>query len=259
MRAWICGAVLFSSLLLPKTGNAQALPAPFAGVTALRTHTPEVTAASADWFVRGAPIVTQGLVYYPTAAMRPFDANVMMQVGLYDNVPLYADATLEPFSVLYVPATRTAMRTYERLRNNELAGTTGSRTPAYPVGPVSQVPMEESIIGTSGAYAPSTGAPSTLGTVGTLGTSGTVGTLDRGSRRTRMQSLPAPRRNDGVWIQFDGTKYFSAGEATTFSADRFVQIGEYRGFPVYREKDSNKKEIWVTVVKDGPVAPYEKR
>ena len=42
----------------------------------------------------------------------------------------------------------------------------------------------------------------------------------------------------------------------SFSPDRFEPIGEYRGFPVYRDKIGSSDDIWVSVVKDGPLAPY---
>jgi hypothetical protein len=36
-------------------------------------------------------------------------------------------------------------------------------------------------------------------------------------------------------------------------------MGEYQGFPVYREKGGNGDDIWVSVVKDGPLAPFRKQ
>ena len=41
--------------------------------------------------------------------------------------------------------------------------------------------------------------------------------------------------------------------------DRFIQIGEYRGFPVYRARTGPANEIYIPSVPDGPVAPYKKR
>jgi hypothetical protein len=45
----------------------------------------------------------------------------------------------------------------------------------------------------------------------------------------------------------------------SFSPDRFVPIGAHRGFPVYREKSGDPDTIYVTVVADGPIAPYRRR
>ena len=61
-----------------------------------------------------------------------FDGKVMAPVGVYQRVPVYADVTLEPYSVVYVPVARNQLRVYERRRDGELAATTGSRTPSFP-------------------------------------------------------------------------------------------------------------------------------
>ena len=72
-------------------------------------------------------------------------------------------------------------------------------------------------------------------------------------------SVPAPAENNGVWLEFDGARWYSAGVATAFSPDRFEPVGMYRGFVVYREKHGSSKEIWVSVVEDGPLAPYARQ
>ena len=204
MRVRWAAALLFVTTLMPIVGNAQ--------VYRFATPPPQVTAAAAPWQIASQPIFVDGLVYVPTALLRQFDGNVMTQVGVFDGVPLYADATLEPFSVVYVPVAR-GMRTYERRRAGEIAGTTGSRTPTLPR------PM-----------------------------------------RTRVESLPEPRATDGVWIRYDGAKWYSNGAAAPYSPDRFVRIGTYHGFPVYRERTGRgSRDIWVSVVQDGPVAPYARR
>jgi hypothetical protein len=59
-----------------------------------------------------------------------------------------------------------------------------------------------------------------------------------------------------VWLEFDGARWYSAGEAAPFTPDRFEPAGMYRGFPVYREKGGSANRIWVSVVLDGPLAPY---
>src|SRR5215217_2445448 len=106
MRAFVLGLFLSITVLFPKTGNAQ--------VYQFRAPSPEVTAATADWQVNSAPIVVGGLVYYPTRGFRFFDGQVMAQVGIFGGVPVYADATIEPGSVIYVPVGRDRMREYER-------------------------------------------------------------------------------------------------------------------------------------------------
>jgi len=274
MRACLLTVCLCMAVLLPKTGSAQAF--------SVRTPPPDVTAAAADWQINSDPIVVSGLVYYPTRAFRMFDGQVMTQIAVFDRVPVYADATLEPYSVVYVPIGRDRMREYERRRDRELASTTGSRAPSFPVAVATDRAPREPAPGTSamsavattgivatGASA-ATAAPSASGAVATSGTSasttptsvvGTAFTPDRGRpRRPLIESIPAPSpTNNGVWLEFNGARWYLDGPAAMFSPDRFEPVGEYRGFAVYRDKRSTKNEIWISVIKDGPVAPYAKR
>jgi hypothetical protein len=273
MRAFLVGLFLSVAVLFPNTGNAQ--------VYQFRTPPPEVTAAAADWQVNSEPVLVGGLVYYPTRGFRFFDGSVMVQIGMYERVPVYTDATLEPYSVVYVPVGRDRVREYERRRDRELAGTTGSRVPSFPVeSPSAQGLRDRSAgaVGTTGTIEPSprstvvatsgrleaASAPSAVGTAGTFdprrSAVGTAGIPDRGrARRTLVESIPPPTASNGVWLEFSGARWYAAGPATSFSPDRFEPVGEYRGFPVYRDKSSPKNEIWIAVVKDGPLAPYSKR
>ena len=277
MRACLLSICLCMAVLLPKTGSAQAF--------AVRTPAPDVTAAAADWQINSDPIVVTGLIYYPTRAFRMFDGQVMAQIAVFDRVPVYADTTLEPYSVVYVPIGRDRMREYERRRDRDLAGTTGSRAPSFPVAlatdraPREPAPGTASMsgaVGTTGIIATgesaATAATSASGGAGTTGASaststtqtsaiGTTFSADRGrSRRPLIESIPAPSAtSNGVWLEFNGARWYLDGPAATFSPDRFEPVGEYRGFAVYRDKRSTKNEIWISVVKDGPVAPYAKR
>lgn len=252
MRAWVPSLVLTVAVVFPKMGNAQ--------VYQFRTPAPEVTAASAAWQVNSNPIVVESTIYYPTREYRLFDGQVMAQIGLYQSVPIYADTTLEPWSIVYVPVGSNRMRAYERLRDRELAGTTGSRAPWFAVKPssagtpVTQAttptpPSEERIVGTAGTIVPSA--------VGAMATPRVPDRL-RPTRAT-LESIPRPRGTNGVWLEFKGARWYSSGAAVPFIPQRFIPIGEHRGFPVYREKSDDRDRIWVLVVQDGPLAPYEKR
>jgi hypothetical protein len=273
MRAGVSGVFLTLAVLLPTTGNAQ--------VYQFRTPLPPVTAAAADWQVNSEPVMVNGLVYYPTRSFRFFDGQVMVQTGIFDRVPVYADSTLEPYSIVYVPVSRDRVREYERRRDGELAGTTGSRMPSFPVqSPSAQARRETSVawVATTGTLEPSptdsplttsstpiAAAPEAVGTAGGVDRSpvasvGTGGLADRGPRRrTLVETIPRPSGANGVWLEFDGARWYADGPATSFSPDRFVPVGQYRGFPVYREKSAEKDAIWITVVKDGPLAPYARR
>jgi hypothetical protein len=171
----------------------------------------------------------------------------MAQVGISQGVPVFADTTLEPYSELYVPVGRQGVRLYERRRDRELAGTTGSHVPTFPVELSSAPPSPERIVGTAEAGAP-------------VAEPGSAGPPDRiQPRPTVVETIPRPTATRGVWLEFDGARWYSVGRAVPFAPDRFEPVGEYRGFPVYRDKASPRNEIWVSVVEDGPLAPYTRR
>lgn len=237
MRAFMLSLILFVAVLLPIVGSAQVYP--------LRTAPPEVTAANAEWQINSEPIVVNSSVYLPTRAVRPFDGQVMAQVGVNQGVPVYADVTLEPNSIIYVALGGVRMRTYERRRDRELAGTTGSRTPSFPVESPAATPAEERIVGTAG-----TGLPNTVGW---------SNVVTPRPRRTVVETVPGPRATRGVWLDFAGARWYSAGTSTSYSPDRFTKAGEYRGFPVYLETAGRNDKIWVQVVTGGPLAPYARR
>lgn len=245
MKGFWLGFVLTVALLMPTIGNAQ--------VFVFRTPPPDVSAAGAGWQINSEPIIVGGLTYFPTRAFRLFDGQVMAQTGIFESVPVYSDTTIEPYSELYVPLGGGRMRVYERRRERELAGTTGSHVPTFPVdSPSVPAPRERIVLGESA--------------VGTAGFSVARAVSDSASavmpertrpRHTVMTAVQSGVAN-GVWLEFSGQRWYSDGPAASFSADRFEPVGEYRGFPVYRDKTSTRADIWVSVVKDGPLAPYRK-
>src|SRR6185436_14567094 len=114
---------------------------------------------AAEWQINSTPIVVGGLSYLATRAYRLFDGQVMSQTGLFEGVPVYADMTIEPYSELYVPLGNGRMRVYERRRERELAGTTGSHVPTFPVASPSVPPSDrlvetEGAVGTGGSSVP---------------------------------------------------------------------------------------------------------
>ncbi len=252
MRAFWFGVVLTVAVLLPNVGNAQ--------VFQFRTPPPDISAAGAQWQINGEPIVVGGLTYYATRGFRLFDGQVMAQAGMFERVPVYTDTTIEPYSELYVPLGNGRMRVYERRRDRELAGTTGSHAPTFPVESASVqtadrlavaaddvLPREA--VGTGGSFVPRL-ASDTVST-----------TAPRRARPSRVSIVTGVARSgapDGVWLEFNGSRWYSSGPAVSFSPDRFEPMGEYRGFPVYRDATGASDEIWVSVVKDGPLAPYKK-
>lgn len=237
MRAFVLSLIAILAVLVPTVGKADAYP--------LRTAPPEVTAAAADWQLNSEPIIVSSTLFQPTRATRMFDGQVMVQVGVYQRIPVYADVTLEPNSIIYVPVGRNQLRVYERRRDHDLAATTGSRTPSFPVQSSAVASTEERVVGTAGSIVPA-GVAS--------------GNAVPRPPRTVMETIQRPSGGtNGVWLDFVGMRWYSSGVATSHSAHRFTKVGEYRGFPVYVETAAKKDTIWVQVVKDGPLAPYARR
>jgi hypothetical protein len=258
MRHSVLSLILFVAVLLPNIGNAQAFLLP--------TPPPQVTAANASWRINGEPVFFAGDFYYPAGPTVYFDGNVMVRSGVYQGVPLYSDATLEPYSVVFVPVGGKVMRPYERKRSGPLAGTVGSRAPSFPIqrdvelsasGGIQTPPRELS----EPPVVPEAERP--VGTVGTIVpsavASSTPALVERARpRRTAIESIPPPRSNAGIWIEFDGARWRSAGAAVSYQPDRFTPIGEYHGFPVYRDQGGKTEQIYVAAVQDGPLVPYRR-
>src|SRR5687767_7924618 len=111
---------------------AAAAPA-FGQVVSRPTDPPIVTAENDSWYRLREPVQFAGELYFPAGAAVFFNGNTMVRTGHYNGVPLYADTTIEPYSIIYVPISRGLMQPYEKLRRGDLAGTSGSRTPSFPV------------------------------------------------------------------------------------------------------------------------------
>src|SRR5262249_44813126 len=125
MRAVYGAALLFVASLTPWNASAQIQWAPAAP--------PEATVGSVALDSDGGPILFAGIWYYRTGATVFFNGYTMAQVGEYKGVALYVDSTLEPYSIVYIAVGRNLMRPFERRRDGELADTTGSRVPSFPV------------------------------------------------------------------------------------------------------------------------------
>lgn len=262
MRSGTVGAVLFLAGLLPVVGNAQVYSP--AGAPAL-------AAGAAGWQLRGEPIVYADAVYSASGPTVFFDPNVMVRTGEYGGVPLYSDTTLEPDSVVYVPVGGNLMRPYERRRAGELTGTEGSRAPSFPVETDAeaaiaaraiepQLPPREGVddepagaavpVGTSGSAAmsrPSSAARSTI--------------VDLSPTRTRpgiVESIPQPRSNGGIWLDYAGARWQVDGGGVAFAPGRFVRIGDYHGFPVYRARTGPADVIYIPSVQGGALAVYRR-
>jgi hypothetical protein len=240
MRGFLLSLGLLVALLVPKTGSAQ--------VYAFRSPPPEITAAAAEWQVNSELLPFAGLVYSPTREFRLFDGGVMAQIGIYKGVPVYADTTLEPWTVAYVPVGGARMRTYARKNVVDLGQNATDTISFAGPGPVPS-PVVPVAVGTSGTMVPRPARESAY--------ESTIAPAPW--RAPHAEPIPALRKNDGVWLEFQGRRWYSDGEAVSYAPDRFTPVGEYHGFLVYREATGNQDQIWVAAVKDGPLAPYGRR
>jgi hypothetical protein len=263
-----------ATLLLVLLTAAQAA----AQVQSRPTDPPLVTAANESWYVLREPISVAGELYYPAGATVFFDGDTMVRTGHYNGVPLYTDTTVEPFSVILVPVTRGLMQPYERPRSGTLAGTTGSRTPSFPV----QVSGERTPAGAGigAAAGPPTTPPQPAGAIGVYTPEQAVGTSSGALRGAPAQatdgavatsgralvrptgppvvSLMRPQSNDGLWVQFRGQKWVNRGAAVPLTGGTFMQIGEYARFPVYARSGSDDNVIYLPT-RAGLVAPYTRK
>jgi hypothetical protein len=188
---------------------------------------PQISAL-ADWQIQGDPVFYSGDFYDPTGPDVFFDGNVMVRTGVFRGVALYTDTTRQPFSMILVPVGRSLMRPYERRRADQPVGTAGGRVPFVPTDRDVEIPV-------AGEEPPAEVSVH------------------------EIESIPAPRSNDGIWIEFNGERWYSAGSAIVHSPDRFTRIGEYGDTPIFQMRGDAPDTIYVPAVPGGPLAPYKKR
>ena len=250
------------------------------------TDPPIVTAENDSWYRLGEPIIFAGDVYYRAGAAVFFNGNTMVRTGHYNGVPLYADTTIEPYSIVYVPIGRGLLQPYERRRQGALAGTAGSRTPSFPAervapggavipnAPIAPTGLPQPI-GAISAFTPEAGAVGTTGVVPRgatdvtrtmpvqseslavvanrpVGTGGVAATT-RPSTGGLISVVP-PDSNDGIWVPYRGQKWVSAGPVVPLTAAEFELSGDYAGFPVYTR--SGQPDVIYLPSTPNQVAPY---
>jgi hypothetical protein len=208
------------------------------GAQQLQSPYPDAVAADAYWQIHNEPIIAGGLTYYPTLETRMFDGHVMMPMDVYQGVPVFADVSIQPFTLAFVPLTPTRVRTYERGPDGERWFISGRGRPD---------------IGASGI----TGAVGTAGDFLDTAASVVLEAPIATNAPAGIESIPGPRRNGGVWVEFNGTRWYSDGTAESYSPERFVRVGDYHRFGVYRERGGSDR-IWIATVDGGPLAPYRK-
>jgi hypothetical protein len=233
---------------------AIATPA-LAQVHSRPTDPPIVTAENESWYRAGEPLQFAGDLYYPAGSVVFFNGNTMVRTGHYNGVPLYAETTVEPYSLVFVPVGRGLLQPYERPRRGELAGTTASRAPAFPVAGVTSGGRATMLQ----APAAPTDLPRPIGAVGAYTLE--PGTVTAGGVTGQDQpivTLLTPENNDGIWVLFSGAKWLSSGPAVPLRAGDFQLIGDYAGFPVFARTGVTDPVIYIPT-RAGLVAPYRRK
>lgn len=237
-----------------------------AQVTWQPTPPPLVTADNETWYRAGEAIEWNGEFYYPAGAPEAFNRYQMVRSGSYRGIPLYTDATLEPYSIVFVPIGGGRMQPYERPR-------AGSRTSAFPIpaaterlaplgvtseGFVAQAPAPPTFaraydlgagpaapVATSGAMPPPVAAPRPVAT------SGRTTTVTN-----RSISAATPTGINNMWLNYNGRRWVSAGRAVELTPD-FTRTGDYRGFPVFQRRGDS---LTIYVPTNGDlVVPFKPR
>jgi hypothetical protein len=278
-RAFSLAGVLAVTLGLAAAARAQ--------VTWLPSSPPVVVADNEEWFRSGEPIAFGSALYYPAGPRVFFDGNRMVRTGAHRGVPIYADTTIEPYSKIFVPLAGGQLQPYERRREGDLAGTTGSTTPSFPVA----ISAEAAATGAGALGIGAIGAPPTreepvdlrsrelvtsappaggavAATPRAVGTTGATSTpinppllAQRGmNRRARaFATLEKPKGLNAIYVMYEGARWPSAGPAVRFADDRFRILGEYNGFPVFvdRSEGATPKRIYLPSRPEF-LAPYER-
>ena len=232
------------------------------------TPPPAVTAINAGWYQRGEPVFYAGAYYYQTGPNVFFDGKVMSRTGMYEGIPLYEDSTIVPYSIVYVPIGGKMMRPYERRRDGDLAGTTASRAPSFPV----QHPSEayRAMVASQSApfveIAPETipDLPAPVSSIGNtlpapVSTSSTRSTSSPAPVATIARSA-APRKPATIesWVLYQGIRWYASGQAKPLDSGAFIKIGSYDGQPVYRA-GADESAIYIPLVEGGFLTPFTRK
>lgn len=263
MRSHFVGMALLG-LLLPQVAGAQ--------VYLLPTPDPTVTAANEQWQRTGEAIYYRGDFYYPGGATEFFDGRVMVRTGAHHDIPIYENSTLPQGTVIYVPVAGRQMKPYERRRRDGIAGTTGGRTPSFPVDPRMSDTQAASLLDDREQYTARIATDRAQWDWPKPVATAEVPALTQVPQR-RAGVVPAgvitsvPKletTNAGAYVQFDGARYYSSGRAMPNQAGRFTRVGGLNGSGVYREEKGREekgsaKTIYVESVPGGLIAPYTQK
>ncbi|MEO6213209.1 MAG: hypothetical protein ABIP65_06240 [Vicinamibacterales bacterium] len=245
MRSAAIGFTVILAISLPAVAATQ--------MTSRPTPPPPVTAESEEWYLNGDPITYSGQPYYLAGPQIHFNANEMVRSGSFLGVPLYSRTTVEPYSIVFVPLAGGLMQPYERRRDGDLAGTSGSAVSSLPTvsAPDVRVARPPQAAATARTAAPDVRATPPLRPVGTAGRVGVPSRTKIGEK---------PRGVNAIFVSFQNRRWYSEGPAVALDEGHMIRIGELRGFSVFSDLASRGSRIYVQVAAGGSmVAPYADR
>ena len=233
------------------------------------TPAPTVTAETQSWYQTSEPIVFAGNYYYPAGPAIHFLANEMVPTGSYRGIQLYSRTTIEPYSVVFVPLAGGLMQPYERRRAGDLAGTTGSSAPSFPVEipsafapappiqaagpPFVETQMSNEYTARPEATVGRQPIPENAATVGNVGAIGDL------TRAPRPKAVGRPSAN-AVFVEFDHARWYVSAPPKDLDAAGLRRVGEWHGFSVYRSRSTGESTIYIPVAEGSDAyAAYTKK
>lgn len=213
------------------------------------TPAPLVTAQNESWYLAGEPIEWAGEVYYPAGTPRYFDAYQMTSAGSYRGIPLYSDAR-GPSDAVFLPIGGDRLQPYRPARTPPLAAGTAAIPAEVPISGATE----------SGAIAEPTdqGAMFSAAAEDDSAPIAVIGTTGRtAARPDRIESVNPPSGLNGIWVNYEGARWFLAGRSVDFNLATFTKVGTYYGFSVYQRGD-DPSTIYIPVT-SGRMALYRRR
>jgi hypothetical protein len=213
------------------------------------TPAPLVTGDNASWFSLGEPVEWNGHLYYPTGTQEQFNPYQMVPDGSYRGVPLYTSSAREPGSTVFVPLSSGLMKPYLR-RLTEEPGTTG--VPEAPSAPTGGFTSTEGVTVIYQALAVPAPAPAPVAAATLRSMSEPMASAKAAPHI--VSTLIPPAGVNGIWVNYDGHRWFLAGKAIEYDAAALAEVGTYHGWSVYSRK-GDRSTIYIPTT-PGRLAPY---
>ncbi len=208
------------------------------------TPAPRTPAIDRTWYRDADPLFFAGDLYYPAGPTVYFNGDTMVPTGAYDGITLYADTTIEPYTVILVPARDSLMRPYERVLEGHLPPRTANRS-FYPSEQESEAPeAEEAQMRERGYRAQPTEPPAEPAVAGPA------------FEPFLIETARKPIDNLGIWVSFNRYRWTQAGDAVPLDTATMTSVGTYYGVPVYA--DARTPYVIYIPTRANLVAPFRR-